>query len=305
MRLPLPPLNALRAFEAAARHLSFAKAADELNVTPGALSHQIRTLEEFLGVRLFDRKVRSVSLTVEGDQLVPGLQTGFSHIRGAVEDLMHRSQTNALVVSTPPGFTSKWLAPRLWRFSSAQPDTDARVSSSVNLANFRTDGVHVAVRMLAVPPPASPDLDVDKLIDVRLVAVASPKLVPKSIRKPTLEGLKGLRLIHDESHPAMPGWSDWLALAGVTGVEVSRGMRFNSSDHALDAAIEGAGLLLTNNVLAYDDLRTGRLIAPFKLQLATQRAYYLASPRSRRSQPQVAAFKAWMKGEIEKMRTAP
>ena len=138
MHSAAPPLNALRAFEAAARHLSLTKAALELNVTPGALSHQIRGLEDHLGLKLFDRGVRSIALTAAGKALHPGLQAGFLHIRDALASLNRLSDARVLVVSTPPGFTSKWLAPRLYRFSIAYPEIDVRVSSSINNAKFPT-----------------------------------------------------------------------------------------------------------------------------------------------------------------------
>ena len=140
------PLNALRAFEVAARHLSLTKAALELNVTPGALSHQIRGLEDHLGVKLFDRGVRSIALTPSGKALQPGLQAGFLHIRDALASLSRLTDARVLVVSSAPGFTSKWLASRLYRFSIAYPEIDVRVSSSINNANFTTDGVDAAIR---------------------------------------------------------------------------------------------------------------------------------------------------------------
>src|SRR4051812_41475248 len=140
MHKPMPPLNALRAFEAAARHLSLTKAASELNVTAGALSHQIRGLEDLLGLKLFERQVRAIALTSAGRQLFPGLQTGFVHLRDAVAGLSEASDDRVLVISTPPGLTAKWLAPRLYRFSAAHPQIDVRVSSSLSAANFTTDG---------------------------------------------------------------------------------------------------------------------------------------------------------------------
>src|SRR5262245_47574147 len=166
MYKPAPPLNALRAFEAAARHLSLTKASHELNVTAGALSHQIRGLEEMLGLKLFERRVRSIALTAAGKLLYPGLQTGFTQIRDAVAGLNAGSDERVLVISTPPGFTAKRLAPRLYRFASAQPEIDARISSSFTNANFTTDGVDLAVRNLAVKPPPDPDLEYEKLIDI-------------------------------------------------------------------------------------------------------------------------------------------
>ena len=172
-----PPLNALRAFEAAARHLSLTKAALELNVTPGALSHQIRGLEDHLGLKLFDRGVRSLALTAAGKALQPGLQAGFLHIRDALAGLDRLSDARVLVISTPPGFTSKWLAPRLYRFSIAHPETDVRVSSSLNNANFTTDGVDAAIRNLSVNPAHDETLEVEKLIDLTLAPVCSPAFV--------------------------------------------------------------------------------------------------------------------------------
>ena len=149
MTSPSPPLNALRAFEAAARHLSFTRAAMELNVTAGALSHQIRSLEDFLDVRLFERQARGVALTQHGKALSPGLQAGFGLLRDAVASLRAMTDSRILVVSTPPGFTSKWLAARLYRFAEKNPDIELRIASSVAYANFTTDGVDVAIRNVA------------------------------------------------------------------------------------------------------------------------------------------------------------
>src|SRR6516165_9105503 len=193
------PLNALRAFEAAARHLSLTKAALELNVTPGALSHQIRGLEDLLGLKLFDRGVRSLALTTAGKALQPGLQTGFLHIRDALASLNRLSDARALVISTPPGFTSKWLAPRLYRFSTAHPETDVRVSSSLNNANFTSDGVDAAIRNLSVSPAHDETLEVEKLIDLTLAPVCSPAFVEKYGPFTSPDMLKRVPLIHDES----------------------------------------------------------------------------------------------------------
>jgi len=295
-----PPLNALRAFEAAARHLSLTKAALELNVTPGALSHQIRGLEDHLGLKLFDRGVRSIALTAAGKALHPGLQAGFLHIRDALSSLNRLSDARVLVISTSPGLTSKWLAPRLYRFSIAIPEIDVRVSSSINNANFTTDGVDAAIRNLAVDAAPDETLEVEKLIDLSLAPVCSPALVEKRGPLTSPDMLKGLPLIHDESlsaRAAIPTWADWFAAAGVSDADVSRGLRFNSSDHALDATVEGAGVLLAFDALAYDDLRTGRLVAPFDLTLPSGRCYSFVCPKRRRDSANVRAFRAWLKEE--------
>ncbi len=297
----MPPLNALRAFEAAARHLSLTKAALELHVTAGALSHQIRGLEELLGVKLFERRVRAIALTPAGKQLYPGLQTGFIHIRDAVAGLSEAGDTSVLVISAPPGFTSKWLAPRLYRFSAAYPQIDARVSSSLANANFTTDGVDVAVRNLSVDPVVDPDLVVEKLMEMSLVPVCSPKLIETLGPFAGPEALKGVPLIHDDSladRAEMPTWADWFTAAGVEAVDVSRGLRFSSADHALDATVEGAGVLLAHDVLAYDDLRTGRLAVPFDLALRSGRAFHFVCARRRQHHPNVQAFRTWIRQEV-------
>jgi LysR family glycine cleavage system transcriptional activator len=295
-----PPLNALRAFDAAARHLSLTKAALELNVTPGALSHQIRGLEDNLGVKLFDRGVRSIALTAAGKALHPGLQAGFLHIRDALISLKTSGDTRVLVISTPPGFTSKWLAPRLYRFSIAYPEIDVRVSSSMNNANFTTDGVDAAIRNLPVDAVHDEALEVEKLLDQSLMPVCSPAFVEKHGPFTSADMLRGVPLIHDDSFSSravMPSWADWFAAAGVRDADVSRGLRFNSADHALDATVEGAGMLLAHDALAYDDLRTGRLVAPFDLTLPSGRCYCFVCARKRRESANVRAFLAWLKEE--------
>src|ERR1700722_20005316 len=301
MPSPMPPLNALRAFEAAARHLSLTRAAEELHVTAGALSHQIRSLEEFLGVKLFERRVRAIALTPAGKLLYPGLQTGFARIHEAVAGLGLAGDHRVLVLSTPPGFTAKWLPPRLSRFTNANPETDTRVSSSFGFANFTTDGVDVAVRNLPSNAASDSVLVVEKLADVSLVPVCSPRLIAAHGPLDSAEALARVPLIHDDtftSRPEVPTWADWFKAAGLDGVQVGRGLRFNSTDHALDAAGEGAGLLLAQDLPAYDDLRTGRLVTPVRLALRTGRAYCFVCPKTRAERPDVQAFRAWLKQEL-------
>lgn len=306
MHKSLPPLNALRAFEAAARHLSLTKAAAELSVTPGALSHQIRGLEEFLSVKLFDRGTRSITLTAEGKLLFPGLMRGFDYVREAVESLRARPDSNVLVISSPPGFTAKWLAPRLYRLAEAHPDIDPRVSSTMALANLRSDGIDLALRTLPVGAPIDPALCAVKLIDISMVPVMSARLVDRRRPIKSARDVLKLPLIHDDSLSTLPSWADWCASAGLDDVDLRRGPRFSSPDHALDAVIEGSGVLLTSNVLAFDDLRTGRLVVPFPLSLPANRAYHLVTLQSRRNQPNIAAFRAWILDEIAAMeRKAP
>jgi LysR family glycine cleavage system transcriptional activator len=301
MHRAMPPLSALRAFEAAARHLSLTRAAGELNVTPGALSHQIRGLEELLGVKLFERRVRSIALTTAGKQLYPGLQTGFTQIRDAVASLHGGADANVLVVSTSPGLTAKWLAPRLYRFANAHGDVDVRISASLTNANFETDGIDLAVRNMSAEPPSDPALESEKLTDISFIAVCSPRLIEKLGPVNNARQLARLPLIHDESlatRVRIPTWSDWFEAAGVADVDLRRGLRFNSADHALDAAGEGAGVLLSHDILAYDDLRTGRLVIPVNLALPSRRAFYLVWAKGRKQSAAAEAFRVWIKHEI-------
>ena len=296
----MPPLNALRAFEAAARHLSLTKAAQELNVSPGAVSHQIRALEALLGIPLFERRVRAIALTPAAKMLYPGVQNGFLQIQEAVAGLRQVANERVLTVSTSPGLTAKWLAPRLYRFASGHPEIEVRISSSLANANFTTDGVDVAVRNLPVRPADDPGLLIERLVELSLVPVCSPRLAAQHGSPRTAQALTRMPLIHDESlsgRARIPTWSDWFDAAGLPSVDIGRGLHFNSADHALDAASEGAGVLLAHDLLAYDDLRTGRLIIPVAQPIPTGRGYYVVCPKHRSAVPQVRAFRDWIKQE--------
>lgn len=296
-----PPLNALRAFEAAARHLSVTRAAHELRVTPGALSHQIRGLEDFLGVSLFARQPRGIVLTAAGKLLYPGLQAGFGLIRDAVAGLRAGRDEQVLVVSTPPGFTAKWLAARLYRFTESLPDIELRIAASAAYADFNSDGVDLAIRNLPVAQADAPGLVHEKLVDADLLAVCSPSLLA---RLGPLDPAS-MPLIHDEQlagQTDVPTWADWLTSAGVAGGDVGRGLHFSNADHALAAALEGAGVLLTHALLAHDDLRSGRLLQPFALTLPSRRAYYLVYPQAKpgaaQGQARRQAFCDWLRAEM-------
>ncbi|MGI9524006.1 MAG: transcriptional regulator GcvA [Hyphomicrobiaceae bacterium] len=303
MSTALPPLNALRAFEAAARHLSFSRAAEELHVTPAALSHQIKGLETFLGLKLFMRKIRAIELTDAGRTLYPGLHAGFGQLRQAVGSLDRMRDDRVLVISAPPGFTAKWLAPRLYRFLSQNPDIDARISSTPAMVDFQADGVDVAIRNM-VQTDRLDEMICDKLVDICLLPVVSPRYLEAHGPLDEPEALKGATLIFDESLPqiyGLPTWSDWLAEAGVMNTDLQRGLRFNSADHALDACVEGAGVLLAHYTLAHDDLRTARLLAPFPLKLKTIRGFHFVCPAGSETRPKVAAFRKWLHDEMALM----
>lgn len=294
----LPPLNSLRAFEAAARHLSFARAADELSVTPAALSHQIKTLEAFLDLKLFVRKTRAVALTEAGAALYPGLHTAFGQIRQALSTLETATNDHVLVVSSPPGFTAKWLAPRIYRFLTRYPDIDARISSLQARANFTTDGVDLAIRNNLGPPAG---LYYEKLDDVRQVVVASPKYVAEAGPFEVPADLNNATLIHDNSLggiQGIPSWADWFEAAGAPYTPVNRGIRFSSADHSIDAAEEGTGVILATEMIVCDDLKSGRLVKLFGEAAATGRGMYFVCPEGREDVPKIKAFREWLREEM-------
>ncbi len=296
----LPPLNALRAFEAASRHMSFQKAAGELHVTPAALSYQIRQLEEHLGRKLFKRLNRAVELTPDGTLLSGGVRDGFERLNQAVTALNQRRSGNVLVISAGPAFTAKWLTPRLYRFIAAYPDIDARIAASIRLADLQRDDVDVVVRYGRGTYPGCVST---KLLDEYVTPLCAPSLLDG--RNPLHEpaDLVHHTLIHDETHVGvfdLPDWRRWLAEAGVTNVDASRsGLHFNVADHAIDAAVAGAGVVLGRMVLADADIKAGRLVQPFPLKLKADYAFYVVSLELRAEEPAIKAFRDWVFAEAE------
>ena len=294
---PLPPLNALRAFEAIARHLSFAKAAEELHVTPAALSHQIRALEDQLGLELFHRRTRAIELTDAGRLIYPGIHAGFESVRNAVGQLERTRDQNIVVISATPGLVAKWLMPRLWRFLRAHPDIDARVSATMKVVDFSAEGVDVAIRL---SKRLMPDLHAQKLFEDSMLPVCAPRLVEQGLRKPA--DLARFPLIHYDfatSMHAPPVWADWFPIAGLQGMDITRGLRVNAADHALDAAVSGAGVVLSHKLIASDDVHAGRLVCPFGPELPLTSAYYFVCPEGHETRPNVRAFRDWLFAEME------
>jgi LysR family transcriptional regulator, glycine cleavage system transcriptional activator len=296
----MPALNALRAFEAIARHLSFARAADELHVTPAALSHQIRGLEQEVGVSLFHRRTRAIELTEAGRLIYPGIHAGFQSLRNAIGQIERARDHNVLVISATPGLVAKWLMPRLWRFLHAHPDIDPRVSASFKLADFAADGVDVAIRLSKGIPA---DLYDEKLFDDSMLPVCSPRLVEQGLRGAA--DLPRFPLIHYDIETAMqvsPVWTDWFAVAGLEGVDGTRGLRVSAADHALEAAVAGAGVALSHKLIASDDLHSGRLVMPFGPELPLRSGYHFVCPKGYETRPMVRAFRDWLFAEMEETR---
>ncbi len=297
----LPPLNALRAFEAAARHLSFTKAADELHVTPAAISHQIKALEEHLGLPLFRRLNRGLLLTDAGRACLPGLSDAFDLMAAAIEGLRAQDCSGPLTVSVPPAFAAKWLVPRLERFQERCPEIDVRVSATMRRVDFAREDVDVAIRYGA---GRWPGVRAELLLPTEVFPVCAPTLPdgPRPLRTP--QDLRHHVLLHDDSVASIPGypdWAMWLRAAGVTeGFDPSRGPRFNHANLALEAAAGGRGVALTISALAAADLAAGRLIRPFELSVPTGFAYHVVCPPAVAERPKVRAFREWLRAEVER-----
>jgi len=291
----LPPLNGLRAFEAAARHLSFTRAAEELHVTQTAISHQIKALEERLGVRLFRRLPRGLVLTDEAQLFLPPIRAAFDQIAAATERLTKDQGGGVLTVSALPSFAAKWLVPRIGRFRAACPDIEMRVSASSQLVDFARDDVDVAIR---VGRGEYPGLRTERLFGDTLFPVCSPTLLdgPSPLAAP--EDLRHHTLLSGDEYP---GWAKWLEHAGVSGIEVPRGPLFDDSSMVLQAAIEGHGVALARGVLAADDLAAGRLVKPFELSLPFHLAYFLVCPEATAERPKIRAFREWLLEEARGM----
>ncbi len=294
----LPPLNALRAFEAAARHLSLSKAAEELSVTPAAISHQIRTLEDHLGVALFRRDGRALLLTDAGQACLPGIREGFDRLASAIDEIDSLGMAGVLTVSVAPSFAAKWLLPRLDRFQVKHPEIDVRVSASMQLTDFSRDDVDMAIRYGG---GRYPDLVVERLLEESVFPVCSPGLLKDKGALENPEGLRHHTLLHDDSpdnDESCPTWEMWLKAAGVTGLDASRGPRFNQSSLVIEAAMLGRGVALAKATLATADLAEGRLVKPFEVSAPVHFAYYVVCPKAKLNLPKVALFRDWLRLEV-------
>jgi LysR family glycine cleavage system transcriptional activator len=292
----LPPLTALRAFDAAARHMSFAKAADELHVTPAALSYQIKSLEAHLGAPLFRRLNRAVELTEAGHTLAPGAQDGFQTLAAAWRAAERLQDNVTLTVTAGPAFTAKWLAPRLYEFAQAHPEIELRFSASLRMMDFARDAVDVAIRFGYGPDPGLYALP---LADEWMCPVMTPEM---AAQYPTPESLMQASLIWDESVNFLDPPCDWATWFRAMGIDhaPSHGPRFSQADHAVDAALAGVGVTLGRRALVIKDLADGRLVAPFKVALGTTARFRFLCPLGAENRPQVAAFRDWILAEIEK-----
>ncbi|GAB3339498.1 transcriptional regulator GcvA [Marilutibacter aestuarii] len=294
---PPAPLKALRAFEAAARHRSLQAAAAELFVTPAAVSHQVKRLEEHLGTALFHRRHRGVELSEAGARLATSLTTLFTELELAV-DRARAEGDRPLRVSTLESLAAKWLAPRLHRFQHDHPECRVRVETDDGPADFHRDGVDVAIRY---GPGAYDGLQVERLMDAPVFPVCARARVeagPHRLRRPA--DLRHHPLLHDESaagRPGVPDWQAWLEASGEAGVDTRQGTVFDSIYLAQEAAAAGQGVALGVGPLVTHDLRAGRLVRPFPLALANAYAFWIVRQPQARPHPCADAFCAWLRVE--------
>jgi LysR family transcriptional regulator, glycine cleavage system transcriptional activator len=287
----LPPLNALPSFEAAARHLSFSRAADELHVTHGAVSRAVRNLEDHLGVQLMIRATRSVRLTPIGASYAAEIRDALEHLATATSAATGQA-SGMLSVSALDSFAARWLVPRLFRFRRAHHDIDVRLATSERLADFASDGIDIAIRY---GRGQYPGLAAELLMKEDVFPVCSPRLLdgPYPLRTPA--DLASHTLIHDDFHV---DWAMWLRSAGIEGVDPHHGPTFLSSDLAVQAAVQGEGVVLGRSALVGDDLAAGRLVRPFEFSLPASLAYYVVYPPRALQRANVKAFRDWLIAEV-------
>jgi LysR family transcriptional regulator, glycine cleavage system transcriptional activator len=306
MRLRLPGLSAFSTFEAAARHQSFTRAAEELGVTPAAVSYLVRDLEAQLKVKLFHRMKRAVRLTEAGEILNGTVASALEAIRRAVERIQNTGGPPRLNVTTTPSFAMKWLVPRLNGFLEQFPGVDVRMDMSTRVIDLPRDDIDLAIRF---GTGQYPGLQVEKLISDTIYPICSPKLLkgPRPLRQP--RDLRHFTLIHIDWQALgeiWPNWEMWLTAAGVTDIDATRGIHFDQGVMAIQAAIDGHGVALGDSSLTAMDLAQGRLVRPFDLALKTPArfAYWIVVPPHAAERPLVVAFRDWLRMEAATMQQA-
>lgn len=312
-------MTALRAFEAAARHLSLKKAAEELNVTPAAISHQIQQLEEALDAQLFYRSHRSVALTEIAQIFIPKLQEGFDCLHEAMDQVRERRGADVLSISTAPSFAALWLMPRLHNFVSAHPEIDVQVSTRIRQFARFPRGQRGDVESVSRWADESdmvimfgngdyPGMRVDHLLPLSISPLCAPSTLEGVDGQPRLRTPDDLRhriLLHDERGMLYEGrsfWDTWLEAAGVTGMDTSHGQHFSHSTLALEAAMAGRGVVASTLELSAGAISRGHLVAPFSLAVKLASSYYLVSSPSASQRGVVRLFRAWL---LESMATPP
>jgi len=295
----LPSLNALRVFWAAARHGSFVKAAGELNVTPSAVSLQVRQLEDELGLKLFERTARGLALTSPGQRVLPDIASAFERLQESFSALNISAHGGSmLTVSAAPSFATKWLLPRLSGFLAANPEIEVSLKATVELADFERSEADIGIRYGRGDYPG---LETELLLREMVFPVCSPELIVGKKKHATAEILSASTLLHDDStgeSEALPGWKMWLIAAGIDGVDWRKGSHFDQSALAIEAAAAGLGVALAPAVLVETDLASGRLVRLDTAELSEPFSYYLVYPSDRSERQAVKAFRSWIFAEL-------
>jgi LysR family transcriptional regulator, glycine cleavage system transcriptional activator len=293
IRRKLPSMMAVRAFESAARLGSFTLAANELLLTQSAISRHVRNLEESLGVKLFKRTGRRLSLTLEGRDYMTVAGDAFDRIAAATVALRRRPQADVLNLSMPPSVAAKWFAPRLQRFMEANPTVDVRINANCRLVDIENDGIDVGIRY-GLGNWAG--VNAEPLIREEVFPVCSPRLLGSPSRLKSIDDLAHVTLLHEDIRE---DWRMWMAAAGRSNIDVARGPKFDDASSLMQATIDGLGVGLGRTLLATDDLHAGRLVTPFKTRLTSEWLYWLVTPRDRKPHPQYVRLRNWILQEIE------
>jgi LysR family glycine cleavage system transcriptional activator len=299
MHRRLPPLSSLRAFEVVSRHESFRAAAEELHVTAAAVSQQVKTLEDHLGRQLLRRRSGGYSLTADALAGLKALRDAFDQLASAVATMSAGGQ-RVLTVSAVPSLAAEWLVPRLHRLRDQYPELDVLLHASRELVDLQHSRVDLGIRYGS---GSYPGLISERLFVDEIFPVYSPQLLKGRARLKKPEDLRGQPLIHTDWAPDSghwPGWTDWVRAAGVTGVNVTKGLRFSDGALALQAAASGQGVALASKALALEHLAAGRLIKPFKLSLVTDFGYYVVCAKTRADEPDLLSFRRWLLAEAQR-----
>jgi len=287
----LPPLNALRAFESAARSESFTRAAEELCVTQAAVSQQVKALEATLGIKLFNRERQRLVITSAGREYLAVIRDALDRIAVGTERVVQRQSSGKLTVSTSPDFAAKWLVYRLSRFAEAYPGIELRVFATMQHVDFVREEIDLAVRH---GDGTWVGLDAARLCSERLFPVRSPKLVSGRNRLVKPSDIIRFPILHLEDSKA---WSRWFDAAGVTDADVSHGPVFNRASMLIDAAVDGQGVALARTTLAAWDLINGRLVRPFAISLRVSNAYWIVCPKATTTLPKIVTVRDWLLAE--------
>ncbi|MCL4108039.1 UNVERIFIED_CONTAM: hypothetical protein GTU68_017067 [Idotea baltica] len=300
----LPPLNSIRAFEATARHLSFSKAADELNVTPGAVSQQVKVLENYLNLKLFKRKNRLILLTDDAQICLPLLSEGLDKLSQGIEAIREQNNDKPLTITAPPALTSYWLLPRLTNFQKQFPEIDVRLDANNELADLVNDDIDVGIRF---GTGEYSGLDADFLFSQSVIPVCSPQLLQGEHKIQTPEDLKNFTLLHAQGDFYMTDnthidWDMWFATVGAKGGNTTHGLHFSQHNFLVDAAIRGQGVALVGDVTISDELETGQLVKIFdNTDIPLNFSFFLVYSNTKAKLSRIKIFRQWLLDEVKKL----